>query len=78
MSSEELQIETEPMRCIYDVCWQGRCKNKVQYEGEQFCEEHRDKMCSKCKERKAVRDCHQHAGSMICGAPLCDECQHQH
>jgi len=61
--------------CKYDVCWHGQCK-KTTINDSDFCEEHLNKTC-KCG-NQANGDCHKHAGSFICGAPLCDKCRLKH
>ncbi len=42
-----------------------------------FCEKHNNIMCSVCKEKIAVGDCH-YEGQFVCGYPLCENCNHNH
>lgn len=60
--------------CKYDLAWIGPCNKPC--EGE-FCEKHTGVMCCVCKEKQATQEC-DHAVSLVCGAPLCDTCQHTH
>lgn len=53
--------------CGFDIAWIGPCKNLTP------C--HHDSIkCVSCGE-KATRECPS-AGSLVCGAPLCDKCVH--
>ena len=63
-------------QCIYDVCWQGRCKNES-ITGQKFCEEHLNKKCYHC-DNQSVGDCHKYNGSFVCGAPMCEEHKDRH
>lgn len=58
--------------CNYDMPWQGRCKNPVD-NFSQNCDEH-DHKCVGCG-ATATRGCPE-ASSLVCGAPLCDDCHH--
>lgn len=79
-------IEGVVGECCYDRAWIGRCKNKAvaQLDGKLFCIEHEFEIqirnefetCIVCK-GKATRQC-GHAGSLVCGAPLCSSCSHVH
>jgi len=64
-------METTTCRFIRD--WAGRCTNPAT-DGE-YCAEHTEYACTVCGEQ-ATRSC-SHAGSFVCGAPLCDE-HHTH
>jgi hypothetical protein len=54
--------------CNYDEAWRGKCKNACP------CSLHADKVCVSCK-APAVRSCEE-TGQFVCGAPLCEECEH--
>jgi hypothetical protein len=69
-SGEHIVIEREPDRgeqCSYIMPWVGACKNTVP------CNLHSEQMCTKCKKKLATHGC-GHAGSLVCGRPLCDDC----
>ena len=55
------------MKCEYQIAWSGPC-------GKENCAEHALKKCISCGE-KATRDCDE-TGQFICGAPLCENCEH--
>ncbi len=57
--------------CKFDIAWVGAC-GKPTNNG--WCTEHEGLVCCVCK-GKAVRSC-EHTGTLVCGAPLCDTCQH--
>ena len=54
--------------CGFNVAWKGPCQNP------QPCDEHMDKVCRSCG-KAATRSCDS-TGQFVCGAPLCDECEH--
>lgn len=56
--------------CKFDIAWVGKCKE----EGEPFCAKHVEKVCSSCG-AQATRECGE-TGQFVCGAPLCDDCEH--
>ena len=60
------------MQCKWTEAWVGQCKKESDESG--FCEEHRTKECVSCG-KQATRNCDQ-TGQFVCGAPLCDECEH--
>lgn len=60
-------------KCNYDKPWQGTCQTPVNSPLER-CDEHKDRVCCSCG-APATRDCSM-ASSMVCGAPLCDDCIH--
>jgi hypothetical protein len=61
-------------KCKYDLAWIGPCGKPC--DGD-FCEKHEHGKCCVCKERPATREC-DFASSLVCGAPLCDTCEHNH
>jgi len=60
-------------KCNYDVPYQGQCQNPVDSPLDR-CDEHKGRVCCSCG-APATRDCSM-ASSMVCGAPLCDDCEH--
>jgi hypothetical protein len=71
--------------CKFMIAWVGRCKSppvgshesknpflEDVIEGE-YCEKHMERIC-KCG-KQATHDCSDTIGPMICGAPLCDDCE---
>lgn len=50
----------------------GQCKEQADESG--FCATHKDKKCQSCA-AQATHDCEE-TGQFVCGAPLCDECEH--
>lgn len=54
-------------RCEFNEAWRGKC-------GKEDCDEHKHLKCCSCGD-PATRSC-PHAGSLVCGAPLCDKCWH--
>ncbi len=54
--------------CGFAEAWVGKCKNAKP------CEEHADMKCVSCGE-PATKTCDS-TGQFVCGAPLCDECEH--
>ena len=59
-------------KCKFDKAWIGKCKNDADESG--YCEEHKDIMCCSCG-AKATHECSETMG-LVCGAPLCDDCEH--
>ena len=59
--------------CKFDKPWEGRCGSTV-VEGHDSCSEHYQLLCCECR-YPATQGC-DNAGSLICGAPLCDQCTH--
>ena len=59
-------------QCKFDIAWVGRCEKEAIENG--YCEEHKDWHCINCGE-KATHSCHETFG-LVCGAPLCDNCEH--
>lgn len=62
------------MSCLFRNAWVGECKNETM-DGEDFCEEHLQKQCVSCGEQ-ATHECHETMGPLVCGSPLCNECEH--
>lgn len=58
--------------CIFVEAWCGKC-NKP---GEPFCENHNHLVCCVCGS-SATHTCDATAGSFVCGAYLCDDCEHE-
>lgn len=54
--------------CGFDEAWIGKCKNTCP------CEKHGNLKCISCNEI-ATRSCDE-TGQFVCGAPLCDNCEH--
>ena len=77
MKNSSIDNHSEPLQqhnviCCFDNGWAGKCKNEAIENG--FCEEHKDVKCCSCVE-KATRLCDE-TGFLVCGAPLCDNCEH--
>lgn len=58
------------MKCKYDRGWAGSCESKAGPSG--FCSDHKDVKCKVCG-KQATCECPV-ASSLVCGAPLCDDC----
>jgi len=58
--------------CKYGLAWIGRCRKEA-VDGD-YCEDHKDIMCCSCG-AKATHQCAETMG-LVCGAPLCDDCEH--
>lgn len=56
--------------CKFSEAWIGKCKN----EGEPYCEKHANEKCISCG-KQATGSCDS-TGQFVCGAPLCDNCEH--
>ena len=59
--------------CGFSRAWIGPCKTHINKEGNK-CHEHSEIKCSSCGEQ-ATRECYE-TGQFVCGAPLCDDCEH--
>lgn len=59
--------------CGFDKAWIGKCKTLVHKEGGK-CEEHKYIKCCSCG-AQATRKCDE-TGQFVCGAQLCDDCDH--
>ena len=55
------------------IAWIGQC-SKQAVPGQNLCREHGNLKCVECGEQ-ACRDCEM-AAQLVCGAPLCDKCDH--
>lgn len=60
------------MQCQWTEAWVGQCENEAVRDG--YCEEHVGEMCVSCGEQ-ATHSCSETMG-LVCGAPLCDNCEH--
>ncbi len=58
--------------CGFGMAWIGRCKEPAE-EGCR-CEKHAHKVCVSCG-APATHECDE-TGQFVCGADLCDECEH--
>ncbi len=58
-------------RCKFDKAWVGQCSNQANGGN---CEEHSNIKCVSCGET-ATHECSE-TMQFVCGAPLCDECEH--
>lgn len=61
------------MECKFIKAWSGRCLCETVADSE-YCNEHSDLKCCSCGDR-ATRQCDE-TGQFVCGAPLCDNCEH--
>lgn len=59
--------------CKFDIAWVGTC-TETNTIGSEYCKEHTGLKCVVCKER-ATNDCDE-TFQFVCGAPLCDNCEH--
>lgn len=57
--------------CKFVVAWVGNCPEN----GEPFCEKHSALKCCSCGEQ-ATHNCEETMG-LVCGCPLCDNCEHE-
>lgn len=60
--------------CGFLRAWVGKCKTPVTHPDGR-CSEHTGLICSSCG-APATHDCDETMGAFICGALLCDECEH--
>lgn len=65
---------TKKHKCRYINPWAGPCGVKCS-DGQEFCSEHLNEKC-RCG-KQATHGC-DNAGSLVCGAPLCDNCRCHH
>ena len=63
-------------KCKFYISWVGECGEPCVGD---FCEKHAGLRCVSCGEQ-ATRACGDttFGGSMVCGAPLCDSCEHSY
>ena len=59
-------------KCRFIEAWIGRCKETPDESG--FCKKHKGKKCASCG-AIATRNCEE-TGQFVCGADLCDDCEH--
>lgn len=59
-------------KCKFNLAWRGRCENDADESG--YCAEHKDLKCCSCG-NSATHQCSSTMG-LVCGAPLCDDCEH--
>ena len=69
MCEKQTKIDTF---CGFDEAWRGKCKNPAVKNGR--CVEHADLLCASCG-KPATHSCSE-TGQFVCGAPLCDDCEH--
>lgn len=69
------KYEYEITHCGFDEAWVGICKSTDILDNGQ-CTKHQN-LCCVCREQLATRSC-SHTGQFVCGAPLCDDCDHDH
>ena len=60
-------------QCEFNKAWIGQCTN-ARVIGTVYCEEHLGKVCSSCG-TQATHECAE-TGQFVCGAFLCDDCEH--
>jgi len=65
-------VGNSPQPCNYDKAWIGKCTKPVTQNGR--CQDHQNRICSSCG-KPATRECPE-TGQFVCGAPLCDNCEH--
>jgi len=70
--SDQRTVQQEDGKCIFIKAFIGKC-NEHAVHGE-YCKEHSELKCCVCG-LKAARDCPETLG-LVCGAPLCDNCDH--
>ncbi len=58
--------------CKFYVAWVSQCKHVADESG--YCEEHKQIVCKSCG-KKATHSCSETMG-LVCGSPLCNECEH--
>ena len=59
-------------KCKFDLAWIGRCEETAVENG--CCQKHFNIKCCSCGEQ-ATHECSETMG-LVCGAPLCDNCEH--
>lgn len=60
--------------CGFDRAWIGKCEVEVEKEGQR-CKDHQHQVCHSC-DAPATRECSETMGPLVCGFPLCDDCEH--
>jgi hypothetical protein len=61
------------MKCKFVKAWIGKCNKEADDSG--YCLEHKNLVCESCG-AQATHTCAETMG-LVCGAPLCDECEHE-
>lgn len=61
----------QPGTCTYELAWRGKCSEPCT---ERFCDKHMKERCVSCGEQ-STQECDM-ASSLVCGSPLCDDCEH--
>lgn len=59
-------------KCRFDKAWVGKCNEPADESG--YCETHKGIKCVSCG-AQATHECPE-TGTLVCGAPLCDDCEH--
>lgn len=67
------EYENSKKTCDFNMGYAGRCKSTEIIENGQ-CKTHQN-MCCMCKEQLATESC-AHSGQFVCGAPICEKCNH--
>jgi len=65
---------TDERYCQFDRAWIGPCGAPLSGQ-ETVCPKHRDLKCCSCG-AQATRECEHTGIQFVCGAPLCDNCDH--
>jgi len=55
--------------CTFVRAWVGPCGSPMP------CTTHQDTVCSSCRQ-PATHECEETIGPMVCGAHLCNDCEH--
>jgi hypothetical protein len=58
--------------CKFNEAWRGQCGKPAVKDG--MCEEHANFVCTVCG-KPATHNCEE-TGQFVCGAMLCDDCEH--
>jgi hypothetical protein len=58
--------------CNFIEAWIGKCKEPADESG--YCEKHKKEKCVSCGSQ-ATHTCDE-TGQFVCGAPLCNDCEH--
>src|SRR5690554_1608481 len=61
-------------KCKFNKAWVGKC-GKPTVENSDYCEEHLGMKCDSCG-KQATHSCSE-TFQFVCGAPLCDDCEHE-
>ena len=59
-------------QCKWVEAWIGQCQKEADESG--FCNIHKNIHCTSCGQQ-ATHNCEE-TGQFVCGASLCDDCQH--